>query len=207
MAWVESVEEVMGFEERMLTHVLEKVSEKHGARISELFGVDVVVPEVPFPRISMSEALTQLRTTGWDPAGVREDLNAEGERLFGEWVLSEFGHQFVFLTDFPVSVRPFYHMLTKEDPSTTASFDLLWKGVEITTGAQREHRYNVLIEQAAGKGLSPEPMSSYLNVFRHGCPPHGGFGLGLARLLMLMLGLPGINESTFLFRGPNRLEP
>jgi aspartyl-tRNA synthetase len=85
--------------------------------------------------------------------------------------------------------------------------ELLWKGLEITTGAQREHRHDVLLAQAAEKGLSPEPMRWYLDCFRYGCPPHGGFGLGLGRLLMVLLGLDSIRDATFLFRGPSRLIP
>jgi aspartyl-tRNA synthetase len=88
----------------------------------------------------------------------------------------------------------------------TRSFDLLWKGVEITTGAQREHRYDVLARQAREAGLG-ESVSYYLDFFKYGCPPHGGFGLGLARVVMLMLGLPSIREATFLHRSPNRLTP
>jgi aspartyl-tRNA synthetase len=98
-------------------------------------------------------------------------------------------------------------MRPADRPDLTYSFDLLWNGLEITTGAQREHRYHVLLRQAEEKGLSPEPMSDYLNCFRFGCPPHGGFGLGLGRLLMAMLGLESIRDATFLFRGPNRLTP
>jgi aspartyl/asparaginyl-tRNA synthetase len=89
----------------------------------------------------------------------------------------------------------------------TASFDLLWKGIEITTGAQREHRHDVLVKQAEEKGLPLEPMRSYLDSFRYGTPPHGGLGAGLARILMVLLGLDSIREATFLYRGPNRLEP
>ena len=111
------------------------------------------------------------------------------------------------MTEFPASARPFYHLRPTGQPQLTASFDLLWKGLEITTGAQREHRYDVLVAQAAEQGLSPEPMQDYLNNFRYGCPPHGGFGLGLGRLLMTLLGLDSIRDATFLFRGPNRLTP
>ena len=111
------------------------------------------------------------------------------------------------MTGYPASVRPFYHLRPEGQPELTASFDLLWRGLEITTGAQREHRYDVLVAQAAEKGLSPEPMRDYLNNFRYGCPPHGGFGLGLGRLLMTLLGLDSLRDATFLFRGPNRLTP
>jgi hypothetical protein len=98
-------------------------------------------------------------------------------------------------------------MRPADDSSVTLSFDLLWNGLEVTTGAQREHRHDVLLKQAAEKGMSTEPMQDYLNAFRYGCPPHGGLGMGLGRVLMVMLGLTSIREATFLFRGPNRLTP
>jgi aspartyl-tRNA synthetase len=97
-------------------------------------------------------------------------------------------------------------MRSENDEAVTKSFDLMWKGVEITTGAQREHRYARLARQAEAAGLR-ESVSYYLDFFRYGCPPHGGFGLGLARLVMLMLGLPSIREATFLHRGPTRITP
>jgi aspartyl-tRNA synthetase len=89
----------------------------------------------------------------------------------------------------------------------TKSFDLLWKGLEVTTGAQREHRYDVIAEQAKEKGLNLEPIEDYLNCFKYGCPPHGGFGFGLSRMLMLLMGFKNVREVTFLYRGPNRLSP
>ena len=120
----------------------------------------------------------------------------------------------MFVTHYPTSVRPFYHMRPAENPAVTLSFDLLWHGLEVTTGAQWQEDkeadpalHDVLVEQAAAKGLRPEPMQDYLDVFRYGCPPHGGLGLGLSRVLMVLLGLDSIREATFLFRGPNRLTP
>jgi aspartyl/asparaginyl-tRNA synthetase len=113
----------------------------------------------------------------------------------------------VLVTHFPSAVRPFYHMRPAGRADLTLSFDLLWKGLEVTTGAQREHRYEVLTAQAAEKGMNLEPMAYYINAFRYGCPPHGGFGMGLNRMLMAALGLDSIREATFLFRGPNRLTP
>jgi aspartyl/asparaginyl-tRNA synthetase len=184
LAWIDDVEDVMDFEERMLAHVLAAIG--------------LPVPELPFPRITMERAQRMLRAEGWD--GPADDLNPEGERRLAALA----GHEFVFVTEYPATARPFYHM---RSGSLTRSYDLLWKGLEITTGAQREHRYDVLLAQAAEQGLSPEPMHSYLECFRYGCPPHGGFGLGLARLLMVALGLDSIRETTFLFRGPHRLTP
>jgi aspartyl-tRNA synthetase len=220
LAWIGSVEDVMSFEERMLAHVLASVAAAHGAAIGEHFKTEVTVPRVPFPRLTLAEALelsrtavpptTWLPTTGLPTTGAgspREDLDPAGERDVSARILAETGHEFAFITEYPASVRPFYHLRPSGKPRLTASFDLLWKGLEITTGAQREHRYDVLLAQAAEKGLSPEPMRWYLDCFRYGCPPHGGFGLGLGRLLMVLLGLESIRDATFLFRGPNRLVP
>jgi aspartyl-tRNA synthetase len=135
------------------------------------------------------------------------DLDPEGERQLSAYVKETFGHDFVFVTDYFTSIRPFYHMRHEGDPNLTNSYDLLYNGTEISTGAQREHRIEVLTAQAKDKGLDPEELDFYLDFFRHGVPPHGGFGMGLARFLMLMLGLPSIRETTYLFRGPNRLLP
>ncbi|MGQ4432179.1 aspartate--tRNA(Asn) ligase [Streptomyces sp. SAS_260] len=207
LAWITHVEDVMRFEEHMLARALAKVADQHGEAIREVFGVEVAVPQVPFPRITMAEAQEILRGKGWDPEGVKEDLDPEGERRVAAHIKEQTGHEFVFVTHYPTSIRPFYHMRPADRPDLTLSFDLLWKGLEITTGAQREHRYDVLVRQAAEKGVSTEPLQDYLNAFRYGCPPHGGLGMGLGRVLMVMLGLDSIREATFLFRGPNRLTP
>ncbi|MFB8235877.1 aspartate--tRNA(Asn) ligase [Kitasatospora purpeofusca] len=207
LAWIDGVEDVMAFEERLLRRVLQRVSERHGDAVAEHFGARVTVPEQPFPRITMADALARLRATGWDPEGVKEDLDPEGERRLSALVAEETGHEFVFVTRFPASVRPFYHLRPEDDPTVTESFDLLWKGVEITTGAQREHRHERLVAQAREKGMDTGPLAGYLDCFRFGTPPHGGFGLGLGRLLMLLLDAPSLREVTFLFRGPHRLEP
>jgi aspartyl-tRNA synthetase len=207
IAWIDSVEDVMSFEERLLAHAVAAVRERHGAEIAELLGTEVVVPTVPFPRYTMTEAIGLLRERGWNSEGNRVDLDPEGERAISALVQERYRHEFVFVTEFPVSVRPFYHLRPADKPEVTASFDLLWKGIEVTTGAQREHRYDVLCKQAKEKGMNLEPLRSYMNCFRFGTPPHGGLGAGLNRMLMVLLGLESIRESTFLFRGPHTLEP
>lgn len=208
MSWVESHEDVMALEERWLHHVLRVVRETSGEQIREMFGIDVSPPALPFPRIPMRQALEILTHRGHVPPQERKgELGAAGERLLAEHVLQEFDHQFVFVTDYPSEARPFYHMRYEASPDTTKSFDLLWSGIEITTGSQREHRYEVLVNQAKEKGLNLAPIQFYLDFFRFGCPPHGGFGFGLARMLMALLRLPNVRESTFLFRGPTRLSP
>jgi aspartyl/asparaginyl-tRNA synthetase len=208
MAWVKSHEDVMRMEEAWLHHILAATRRAHGEEIERTSGVTVNVPPPSFPRLTMREAHALLRDLGHEIATATKsgDIDPAGERLLARWALDTHGSEFIFLTEYPASLRPFYHMRAEHDASVTKSFDLLWKGVEITTGAQREHRHHVLSRQADEAGLRAS-VSYYLDFFRFGCPPHGGFGLGLARLVMLMLGLPSIREATFLHRGPTRLTP
>jgi aspartyl-tRNA synthetase len=207
LAWIDGPGDIMAFEEQLLAHAIAAVADAHGAAIADVCGTAITVPEVPFPRVTMAEAIEILRETGWDPGRVREDLDSDGEHRICAHISQRTGHEFVFVTDFPASARPFYHMRPPARPDLTLSFDLLWKGIEVTTGAQREHRYDVLCAQAEEKGMDTGPLRDYLNCFRYGCPPHGGLGMGLSRLLMVMLGLGSIRDATFLFRGPNRLSP
>jgi aspartyl-tRNA synthetase len=208
MSWIDSHEDVMAFMERWLAYCYGRVKDAHGEAIRRTFGVEITLPAVPFPRLSMRDALEALKHVGYTcPPDRKGDLDPAGERLLGEYVRQHFDHEFVFLTDWPTAVRPFYHMRHTADPRLTRSFDLIANGLEITTGAQREHRYDVLLRQAREKGLNEAPIQFYLDFFRYGCPPHGGFGLGLSRLLMVMLNLGNIREGVFLFRGPNRLHP
>lgn len=137
----------------------------------------------------------------------KDDLDPPGERMLSKYVHEQYGHEFVFVTDYPATVRPFYHMLQDGNPELTMSFDLLWKGIEITTGAQREHRIDKLVCQAKERGLELESLQNYFNFFRYGCPPHGGCGVGLTRLLMILLNQQNVREVTYLYRGPNRLSP
>jgi nondiscriminating aspartyl-tRNA synthetase len=208
MAWIDSVEDVMRMEEDMVAHAVAEVRDALGHEIEEVFGVKIVVPTTPFPRMTLREARKELLHAGWQPGErTSEDLDGEGERMLSKLLHDRLAHQFVFVTDYPVSVRPFYHMRATDDPTITNSFDLIWNGLEVTTGAQREHRYDVLVAQAIEKGVPLESVSDYLNCFRYGCPPHGGLGIGVNRLLMKLLELPSIREATLFFRGPNRLTP
>ena len=157
----------------------------------------------------MEEAQSLLRQQGYiaPPGAKKGDLDPQGEKLLCEYALSEYGHEFVFIIDYPIEVRPFYHMRFSDKPGLTKSFDLLWKSMEITTGAQREHRYDILLNQALEKGIKPETIQWYLDFFKYGIPPHGGFGFGLARWLTLLLGLKNIRDVEYLHRAPNRLIP
>ncbi|MFD2757724.1 aspartate--tRNA(Asn) ligase [Gulosibacter faecalis] len=207
ISWIDSHADVMDMQEELMRVALAAVAERHGEAIKEHFGVEVKVPEAAFPRIPLLEAREIVQSRGHKFERDDLDMDPEGEREIGRWALEEHGSEFVFLTDYPASIRPFYHMRHDEDASLTKSYDLVWNGVEISTGAQREHRLDVLERQIVEKGLEPEELSFYLDFFRYGAPPHGGFGMGLARMLMLMLHQPNLREVTYLFRGPNRLTP
>jgi aspartyl-tRNA synthetase len=206
ISWIDSHEDVAAMQEELLASAFQAVKDKHGVEIEELFGLEVQVPAIPFPRIPLAEALEIVKNRGYEVPRTDGDLDPEGERQISAYVEETYGHQFVFITDYHPEIRAFYHM-RDEETGLTKSYDLLYKGVEITTGAQREHRVDVLIEQAKEKGLEPEHLDFYLDFFRYGAPPHGGFGMGLARVMMLLLGQDSIREVTYLFRGPTRLAP
>ncbi|MEG1984472.1 MAG: aspartate--tRNA(Asn) ligase [Oscillospiraceae bacterium] len=202
---VETFRDVMDMEERMLTDMLVKMKEKYGDAIKENFGIEVVVPSNPFPIIKLADLYGELKERyGYEaPESEKGDLTTDAERLCEKLSMDMFGHEFLFVTDYGAEKRAFYHM--RDENGIPMGYDLIWRGVEITTGAKREHRYEVLKKQAEEKGLADD-VKFYLDFFRYGCPPHGGFGLGVDRMTMLMLGLV-IKESMFLFRGPNRLTP
>ena len=207
ISWIDSHDDVMSFEERWLAHVLAVVRETHGEQIAQTFDTALVVPELPFPRITLEDAKQLLREAGHDAPPAGHDLDPPSERALSAIVAERHGHEFAFVTDYPTSVRPFYHMRYEDRPTVTKSFDLLWRGIELTTGAQREHRYDKLLAQAEEKKVDVGPIQYYLDFFRFGAPPHGGFGFGLTRLLMQMLAQDNVREVTFLYRGPHRLEP
>lgn len=204
-SYIDSFRDVMRMEENLLRAGLEAVQERHGEQIKELFGMEVIVPDTPFPVVTLKELYRGLEQEfGYTvEESEKGDLTTDAERLSFEWVKKHYGHEFLFVTDYSAQKRAFYHM--RDENGVPQGYDLIWRGVEITTGAQREHRYEVLKKQAEEKGLA-EDVKFYLEFFRYGCPPHGGFGIGVDRLTMLLMGLT-IKDAMFLFRGPNRLTP
>ena len=205
-SYIESYKDVMLFEQELLKYALTKVKEKYGNVIKEVFGKEVVVPVGDFPVIKLEDLYKELhkRYNYEIPKEDVGDLNAETESLASRYAMEEYNSEFVFITDFSSKKRAFYHM--RDEKGTPLGYDLIWRGTEITTGAQREHRYERLKEQALEKGLG-EDVKFYLEFFKYGCPPHGGFGLGIDRITMLLLGLSHIREAMFIFRSPNRLNP
>ena len=206
-SYIDSFDDVMKMEEELLTYALVAVKEKHGDKIVELYGpeYEVIVPSLPFPRMKLADVYAELEARyGYTvPDELKGDLTTEAERMTKQLCKDMFNHEFLFITDYDAKERAFYHM--RDEQGVPQGYDLIWRGVEITTGAQREHRYDVLKAQAEEKGLAND-VKFYLDFFKYGCPPHGGFGIGIDRLTMLFLGL-SIKEAEFLFRGPNRLTP
>ena len=206
MGFIDSYEDVMEAVEGVVRSMIEAALRSHHEEIEEYF--PDAVKELPkeIPRITIREAYKLLEAEGvkveWG-----EDLTTEAERKLGEIVEREYGSPLVFVTEYPWRARPFYTMRKPDDPEWTLSFDLLYRGLEIATGGQREHRYEVLRRQIEEKGLNPRNFEWYLNMFRFGAPPHGGAGIGLERVVMQTLGLPNIREARLLPRDPERLVP
>lgn len=204
MGFIRDENDVMDVIEGMLRAVIEQVN-RSCRRELELNGITLDVPG-KIPRVPMDELKGMLRRQGKDLAP-DDDLDPEAERLVGEYAKEKHGSEFIFVTRYPWKVRPFYHMRPDDAPERTRSFDVLWNGVEIATGAQREHRYALLKEQASGKGVDLDAMRDYAMIFRCGCPPHGGVGFGLDRLTMRLFRLENIREAVLLPRDPLRLNP
>ena len=205
MSYIESLEELMNFEENLFIAGLSAVKEKYGEEIKRIFNVEVIIPSKPFPRIKLEELYKILEkeygfVMNYEDVG---DMNAESEKLASKYVKEKYGHEFVFITDFSAKKRAFYH---KRENGIPQGADLLWKGCETTTLALREHRYDILCNQAREKGLGND-VKFYLEFFKYGCPPHGGFALGVDRITMLLLETGSLKETMYLFRGPNRIEP
>lgn len=197
ISYIESHHDVMDMEEQLLISAFTEAKNL----LPEL-----VIPTSHFPRITFKEAKTALAKAGIS-SDKPHDLSPEEERELSRIIKEESGHDFVFIIDYPIEGRAFYHMRHDDNKELTKGFDLLYKGLEVTTGAQREHRIDVLEKQALEKGVTLESISDYLNFFRYGCPPHGGIGMGPGRLIMKILELDSVKEATFLPRDVKRLRP
>ena len=205
MAFIENEEEVMRFLERLVAYTINYVRE-HNAKELEALSLNLEEPKLPFPRLSYDGALDILNDLGKEvPWG--EDIDTEGERLLGKYMLENENAPLYFLYRYPSEVKPFYIMKYDDKPEICRAFDLEYRGVEITSGGQREHRYDILIDQIREKDLSPESFEFYLKTFRYGMPPHGGFGLGAERLIKQMLDLNNIREVILFPRDRKRLTP
>jgi aspartyl-tRNA synthetase len=209
IAHIESHHEVMDALEGVLKYTLNEIEKKCGDMMRDVLGMEFKAQTVKFPRISLLDAYTLLeKEKGYKvPRAAKGDLDPESERLLCEIAKEKYDSDFIYITDFPAACRAFYSMKHDDDNKLTKSFDLLYKGVEITSGAQREHRVEKLKQNMLEKGIDPKTMDFYIQFFEYGVPTHGGIGFGLARFFSRLLDLPSIKDVIFLFRGPDRLAP
>ena len=205
MSFINSYEDVMTVMENLMVRIFKEVKERNRKDL-ELYGIELEELKTPFPRITIKEAAEILKKYG-NKLKDDGDIDPEGERIMGQYVKEKYGSDFFFLTEFPWSIAQFYHMKKEGNEDVTNRADLIYKGLEITTLAQREHRYDVLIKQLNEKNLDPEKFKFYTDFFRYGVPPHGGSGTGLERIVKQMLNLENVAEATLLPRTPDRLVP
>lgn len=207
MSFIDSSEDVMDMTGRMVEHSLGYVVE-HSSNMLEKLGVEIEIPKDPIKRIPHHECLEILEDLGktWDE---EPDVDTEGEKMLGLYVKENFDTEFFFITDFPSKLKQntFYAMRKDDEPSLTTYFDLEYKGQELVSGGQREHRYEVLTGQMKDLGLELESFEHYLKSFKYGMPTHGGIGLGLDRFVQQMLDLENIREGILFPRDTSRLEP
>ena len=203
MAYIDSQRDVMAAIESCMQYVIEGIVEK-GAKWLSILGKEVVAPKTPYPVLTYAECLEMVNSMGMQLAD-GEDLGTEGEKLVGK-VMEERGHDMYWIIEYPEESKPFY-IMEKDGTPYSHSFDLDYKGQEISSGGQREHRYDVLVERMRKKGLDPDSFKFYLDAFEYGMPPHGGWGIGLERMVQKMLDLPNIREAILFPRDRNRLTP
>lgn len=204
VSWIDSQEDVLRFLEAAVVHAIERVRAEAKESLA-LLHADPKVPELPLRRLPYAEALEILRGRG---KRVRDgdDIDTEAEKLIGT-ALAEEGTELYFLTEYPMAIKPFYIMAKPGEPDVSFSFDLEYKGDEMASGGQREHRYDALVTAMRAKGLDPESFEFYLKAFRYGMPPHGGWGFGIDRFVQKLLDLPNIREAILFPRDRVRLVP
>ncbi len=203
MGFIEGVKDVMDKLEKVMACVIASILE-HCKTELEKYGA-TLSPVKNIPRIPLVKAVSILEKE-YGKKMDELDIDAEGERLIGEWAKKEHDSDFIFLTHYPSSIRPFYSM-PSEDPDYTETFDLIFRGVEIASGGQRIHEYQALVENIKKRGLNPEEFKHYLDIFKYGMPPHGGWGLGSERIAQKILGLKSIKEAILFPRDVKRLTP
>lgn len=205
MGYIDSFEEIMAMETGFLQYAVQLLKEEYAKELSILKVELPKTDQIPAVRFDKAKELVAEKYN----RKIRNpyDLEPEEEALIGRYFKEEYDADFVFVTHYPSKKRPFYAMDDPEDTRFTLSFDLLFHGLEVTTGGQRIHDYSMLKEKIAARGMEEEGMEQYLDTFKHGMPPHGGLGIGLERLTMQLLGEDNVREACLFPRDLNRLEP
>lgn len=205
MGYIDGFEDIMGMETGYLQYAMELLGKEYAKEL-QILGVEL--PKVDqIPAVHFRDIKEKVSEKYGHKMRNPFDLEPEEEQLISQYAKEEWDSDFVFVTHYPSKKRPFYAMDDPEDTRYTLSFDLLFRGMEITTGGQRIHDYKMLTEKIAARGMSEEGMEQYLNTFKHGMPPHGGLGIGLERLTMKLIGEDNVRETTLFPRDLSRLEP
>ena len=205
MGFIESFEDIMQMETGMLKHMVSVLNGQYGQELDLLAVQLPVITEIP--AVKFSEAKEMLAKAYHREIKDMHDFEPEEEKLLCELVKKQTGSEFVFVTHYPSTKRPFYAMESKENPAETLSFDLLFRGLEVTTGGQRIHNYTEQVAKMEARGMNVEAFESYLMMHKAGMPPHGGLGLGLERLTSKLLQQENVRFSTLFPRDINRLTP
>ena len=203
LGFIESDADVMDLEEALLKDMLTQVGERCAPQL-ELLNATLPDVSAAFPRIPLLEA-RELVKERYGHASGGKDLDPEAERLIGRWAKEDYGSDFVFVTHYPQAARPFYTYPLAN--GLTRGLDLIFRGVEITSGGQRVHQYSVLVQELKKRNMNPEAFAGYLQVFKHGMPPHGGFAIGAERLTALLLGISNVRFARAFPRDGSRLQP
>ena len=205
MGYIDSFTDVMEMETGMLQYVMNLLQTEYA---KELKLLKVEIPNTKkIPQVRFDEAKRLVSEKYNRKIKNPNDLEPEEEHLIGQYFKEEYDADFVFVTHYPSKKRPFYAMDDPTNPKVTLSFDLLFRGIEVTTGGQRIHDYNEIIKKMESRNMNPEDIASYLMIFKHGMPPHGGLGIGLERLTMKLLNEQNVRETTMFPRDVSRLEP
>ncbi|MDT8717188.1 aspartate--tRNA(Asn) ligase [Clostridium sp. 19966] len=202
MAFIQDEKDIMDMEEKLLKHIIDKLS-KEGKKYFQLLNAEIPNMEKSIPRITFQQAAEILKEK-YSKIVEGDDLDPEAERLISEYAKDKKNIDFIFVTNYSRNKRPMYTMPKGQG---TKSYDLIFRGMEITSGGQRIHDYEMLVESFKLKGLNPEDFGSYINIFKYGMPPHGGMAIGLERFLALLLSLNNVRETSMFPRDRNRLVP
>ena len=205
MGFIDSFEDIMNMETGVLKYIMNLLRDEYKNEV-ELLHADIpVIEEIPTIKFMDAKELL-MKKFKYKPSDMK-DFDPEEEQLLGKWAKKELGSDFLFVTHYPSKKRPFYTMDDPEDPEYTLSFDLLFRGLEITSGGQRVHDYHQQVEKMQKLGMNPEQFETYLMLHKYGAPPHGGLGIGLERLTMHLLGFKNVREATMFPRDINRVSP